>query len=228
MTYHLYGSPETLAIGVPSSRVPHDARQEFLSALELRTALLAMQQDMELRTQSALDLAKKQGFAEGKTAVEEHLATAIAALNDRISQFEAQQQDQIASAAFAATRAIIGQLPEDAVLSGIVQEAVARLDVQNEAIMQIEISPAMLSAVSARVQPDTAKKLTANPALTPQDCVVVTASGRLVASLDVQLESLAKRWGVQDAPDQNAAAQNADAQNADAVSADAGDIHVNA
>jgi flagellar biosynthesis/type III secretory pathway protein FliH len=35
-----------------------------------------------------------------------------------------------------------------------------------------------------------------DPSLGSGDCVVRTSAGQVIASLSVQLESLAKRWGV--------------------------------
>jgi flagellar biosynthesis/type III secretory pathway protein FliH len=196
MSYHLYGSPATLAIGKQGAIVKSADREEFSTALDLRKALLQMQQDATERAAILQSEAQARGFAEGRGAVDAHISQAIADLNGRITEFEAQVQDQIASAALAATRAIIGQIPSDQVLTGIVQEAVGRLEQQNENVLQIEVAPAMLTQVMTHLNAQTGAKLVANPALSDQDCVVVTAAGRLVASLDVQLDSLAKRWGI--------------------------------
>ncbi len=201
MTYHLYGSPETIAIGAPTSLIKASQRQAFVDAVDLCVTLKAMQGDMNERIQAAEDQAKSDGFAAGQSAATDQMAQAIIAMQEQLTRFEAQVQEQIAGAAFAATQAIIGKLPADIVLSGIVNEAVSRLDLQNETIANIEISPSMLQHISSHLPQETTTKLIANAALSHHDCVIVTASGRLVASLDVQMESLAKRWGVHAASD---------------------------
>ncbi len=196
MTYHLYGSPDTLAIGVSRPLIKASQRQEFSDAMDLCAALKAMQADMNVRNHAAHEQAKIDGFTAGQTAATDHMAQALTALQEQLTQFETQVQDQIASAAYAATQAIIGKLPDDIVLSGIVNEAIARLASQNDAITNIEISPSMLDRIASHLPQDSATKLVANTSLSQHDCVIVTTTGRLVASLDVQMESLAKRWGV--------------------------------
>jgi flagellar biosynthesis/type III secretory pathway protein FliH len=205
MSYHLYGSPASLAIGKQGAIVKAADRDDFSSALVLREALVKMQQDMTERAATVQAEAQAQGFAEGRGAVDAHISQAIADLHNQIKEFEAQVQDQIASAAFAATCAIIGQIPPDQVLTGIVQEAVGRLEQQNENVLQIEVAPAMLTQIMVHLNAQTGAKLVSNPALSNHDCVLVTAAGRLVASLDVQLDSLAKRWGIGETSTPNAA-----------------------
>ncbi len=196
MTYHLIGAGTPSAIGATGSLIKASERAHFEQAADLLAQLTEARARLDDDIAERRAAAQAEGFAEGKAAVETHVGDALAALAEGVAAHEAQRRSEIADAAFAAVQAIIGAIPADIALSGIVAQTVARMDAQGEGALHIEVAPAMLDALAARLPAETAALLRSNPALGAQDCTVVTDKGSLVASLDVQLESLAQRWGV--------------------------------
>jgi type III secretion protein L len=196
MTYHLYGSPETLAIGVSRSIIKAHERGAFADAIALKNAVAELQSTVQARCATAFDASEQQGLLAGKEAVVAMAEDAIAKFAQAIEIFEAERRAQIADAAFAAVEAILGKIEPDVVLAGLINQTIDRLDTQQDTATLIEVAPDMLARIGNRVAPEIAQKLVANPNLQLLDCVVATRSGKMVANLDIQLESLAARWGV--------------------------------
>jgi flagellar biosynthesis/type III secretory pathway protein FliH len=79
----------------------------------------------------------------------------------------------------------------------VVDRTLARLD--TETPVTIDVAPALAGDLRAHLAALTHVSITQNPDLGPTDCHIMTASGRIIASLSVQFDALAARWGLNNA-----------------------------
>lgn len=181
----------------PSGLLKADDRTVFSDALSL------LEEARAVRDKAAADaeLARVRGYAEGRetglATVEDHLATSIADLARGIDEELAARRADIAAAALAAARAIIGTFDEAEGTARIAARAVDRV-AAGESIV-IAVAPRTASAVGEAMKDRPHVTIREDPDAGPLDCVVHTANGRIIASLSLQLEALAARWGVTDA-----------------------------
>ena len=117
-----------------------------------------------------------------------------------VSDFMADEQERrasIADAAMAAVRMMIGDLGAGDIVPGLAERALDRMG--EDSRYSVEVAPSHVEAVTARLAGREGVAVEANPALGPLDCVVRTSTGRVIANLDTQIETLAQRWGVGEA-----------------------------
>jgi flagellar biosynthesis/type III secretory pathway protein FliH len=195
MSFHLIHADAATLLASDRAVIKRDQRETFTDALSL------LRQAGEVRAAADADAesARAEGYAQGlaeaqdaaRQSVIDHLGEMTAAIDRHI---ESRRVD-IADAAFAATRAIIGAFEETETLNRIVDRAIARLT--GDGPVTIEVAPDSHAAVAQHVGKRAHLALVADPELGPTDCRVRSEQGQIIASLSVQLDALAARWGVQ-------------------------------
>ena len=169
-------------------------RQPFAEAL----SLLAEAHKIRDRASEDAEHARAAAVAEGRQAglaeVRDHLAAAVAAFSDTIDCELAARRADIAAAALAAARAIVGMFDEAEVTARIAERALDRVGTHDGLV--ISVAPAMAAAVRERLADRDGVTVREDDAAAPLDCVLHTGAGRVIASLPLQLDALAARWGV--------------------------------
>lgn len=192
MTYRLYHSGAASALFGPSPLLPRHEGKALRDAAELL--------DHARATAAEADAVRAGGFAEGKAeacrlVLEERdrtLAELIAPIAEQVAEAQAALHDDLATLALEAVRRIIGTLPDEVLLAGIARQAVTALPLDE--IDRIAVPPATHAAVAARLDGDRAQLVMADADLAPGECVIHTRSGKVIASVSLQLERLAERW----------------------------------
>lgn len=194
MTFHLIHSDGATLLGSDTAVIKREQRTDFVDAAALLQAAAAIRAKASEDAEAARAEAREEGLAEARATVEAALAEQIASFAEAIDRHEQARRADVAAAALAAVRAILGTIDDETVATGIVERTLARLP--GEGRVSVHLAPAMAEVVTPRlaglphvaVQPD--------PTLGATDCVLRTSAGQVIASLSVQLDALAKRWGV--------------------------------
>ncbi len=154
--------------------------------------------------QAAADIAasaRASGLQAAAAAVEEAVAAQLRAFAEALASERAQRREAVAQLAIGATQAVLGALPDDVLIRMLVNRALDQID--QDDIVEITIGPdnghegareqllADLAAQGIVARTDAA--------LTRGDCVVATATGRIIASVDAQIAGIARRWGLESA-----------------------------
>jgi flagellar biosynthesis/type III secretory pathway protein FliH len=166
----------------------------------LESAVAAFQDAAALRTRTAAaaEAARREGYEAGLAEARRDAAALIveglADVAASIAQHAEARRADIADAAFAATRAIIGDLDSEDVVGRIVDRTLARLD--GDAPVTIDVSPAMADPLTQRLAASPHVTIVADSTLGDTECRIRGAQGQIVASLAVQLDALAARWGI--------------------------------
>ncbi len=166
----------------------------------LETALDALREASALRGRATADAegarrtARAEGLAEARAAINALVADRLAELSAEIERHAEARRTDIADAAFAATRAIIGSFEPDDLLGRIVDRTMARID--GDAPVTIEVAPAMAENLAQRLAASTHVTIVSDDLLGPTECRIRGGQGQIVASLAVQLDALAARWGI--------------------------------
>lgn len=169
-------------------------RTSFDDAMSLLGQARAIRESARSEVAEARAQAVVDGRAEGLAAIGDALAAAVADLAGNIEEELAARRADIAAAALAATRAIIGTFDEADATARIASHAAARIAADED--ITISVAPAMAAAVRARLADRAGATVRENPDAAPLDCVIQTGHGRVIASLPLQLSALAERWGV--------------------------------
>lgn len=147
---------------------------------------------------NARDLAYRDGLAQGYEQAQNIVLDKVSEMASALNAHEADRRASIADAAMAAVRMMIGDLGDKDIVPGLAQRALDRLG--DEGRYVVEVAPAHVEAVTEKLAGRESVMVEANPALGPLDCIVRTSTGRVIANMETQIESLAQRWGSQAAP----------------------------
>ena len=192
MTALLFTGGRAVALHSPLVRA-RDA-----AALRTSADLLAEAEAVLARAQAEADAVRAAAEAEGRrTALAEAEATVretVGALTERVDDALAERRADIAAAALAATRAILGAFDEAEIVSRLADGVLSR-KADDERVV-VRVAPAHAAALTERLADRPFITVQADPAAGPFACALATADGTTVADLPVQLAALAERWGV--------------------------------
>lgn len=204
MTYHIFKTGDSAAIGAAKPLIKASERSEFVSAVALLQAMTALDIAAKAEAKSLSEIGYQEGMVRGYAEAQKQVAKLI---EDMATRFEAvceERRADVADAALAATKAIIGTLDDVDVAKRLVNQALARID--NGGALTIEVAPAMHAQIAAHVAHLAHVKVEAAEGLGPLDCVFQTKTGRILAGLGLQIAALGDRWGVNHAPQEPALA----------------------
>ncbi len=196
MTYHLVHSDRNTLLASDRAVIKRAERVDFADAVALLHAAAAIREQAQADASAARLAGHAEGLAEARAEADAHVAEQIAAFAEAVEQQEQARRADIAEAAHAAVRAIIGELDDEAILPRMVERTLARLPAEGP--VSVSVAPAMAECLAARLGDLSHVAIVAEPALGPTDCVMRTSAGQVIASLSVQLDALAKRWGVRE------------------------------
>ncbi|MBX7482750.1 FliH/SctL family protein [Qipengyuania qiaonensis] len=197
MTYRLFTTGEASALFGQSRIIPASETRELRKAgdvLEEAAAILAGAKSARaMAIVEGRNEARAQVLAERDTFAAGQLAPAI----EKIAAAQKELREDIGRLAFMAIKHILGELDDDVSVAALARKAMDRMPV--EAVERILVAPALAETVAARLPSEIAALVVADEALEPGDCVIEGSAGRVVASLELQLERLAERWQVGEA-----------------------------
>lgn len=194
MTFHLFHSDKNSLLASDRAVIKRSDRKDFTEAAALLRAASAIRDEAVTATEAARRDGHAQGLAEARDTIEAQLTEQIAGFAAALDAHEQARRSDIAEAAYAAVRAILGALPDEELVPRIVERTLARLPAEGP--VSVFVADAVAARVMERLGTASHVVVSAEPGLSPTDCVVRTSAGQVIASLSVQLDSLAKRWGV--------------------------------
>jgi type III secretion protein L len=194
MTFQLLIGDGAALLGGASARIAAEDREAFESA----HALLARATEQADSVADAVEAARADGFRQGWQDANEcaggEIAGRVAELAAALADETARRRREIAEAAFAGARAIIGALDPDEASVRLAVHALSLVPADEQ--VTIACPPAIAVALEAALAGRSGVTVLPRADLQPLQVELLTASGRVVAGLDVQLAALAERWGV--------------------------------
>ncbi len=194
MTYHLVHADDAALLFSDRAVIKRDECRAFSDAVGLLGAVREAQARAVAATEAAREAAYATALAGARAKIEAMLASEIAQFAAAIDAQEQARRNEVAEAALAAVHAVLGDLDDATLMPALVARALDRLQPQGAVI--VTVAPDLAEKVAARLAASTEVTILPDPALAAQDCVIRTEQGQVIASLSVQLETLAKRWGV--------------------------------
>jgi flagellar biosynthesis/type III secretory pathway protein FliH len=201
MSYHIVLAGNGHMVGATSPLIKKAEREAFVDATSLLRRANAIGAEVDASAETARLRAAQQGYAEGAAMAEVELETARRHFADATAQIEEHYAQQVAEAAYAATVAIIGELEDDQLVRNLVSQVLAK---QKQAHgLSVHVSPELQPPLGGLFDTeDGSIAVVANPDLGPTECHIMTANGRIIASLPVQLAVLRERWGLESAEEE--------------------------
>ncbi|GAA0745346.1 FliH/SctL family protein [Sphingomonas trueperi] len=194
MTYHLVQADDSALLFSERAVIKRGERQSFAAAV----ALLGAVREAQARAVQAANAAREEAYSTAldgaRAEIDSLLAGEIARFSRAIDLEEQTRRAEIAEAALAAVRAVLGELDNATLVPALVARALDRLQPQGAVI--VAVAPDLADKVAERLEALTEVSILPDPALGAHDCAIRTEQGQVIASLSVQLETLAKRWGV--------------------------------
>lgn len=194
MSFHLVHADRTLFVASDRAVIKRAERIDFADAMDLLQAAKAIRERAQGEAETAREAGYRDGLETARTEADAHLAEQIAGFAAALDAHEQARRGDIAEAAYAAVRAIVGEMDDVEVLPRIVERTLAQLP--GEGPVTVLVAPVLAERVAARIGALEHVAVEADPALGAQDCVVRTQAGQVIAGLSVQLDMLAKRWGL--------------------------------
>jgi flagellar biosynthesis/type III secretory pathway protein FliH len=194
MTYHIFKAGDHVMIGADTALIKASERCEFTNAVDLLQAVTDLRIAAEAQAQIRSDTAYQDGLSRGYSEAQEQVAKLIENIAERFEAVCEERRADVADAALAATRAIIGALDDVDVAKRLVNQALVRID--NGGALIIEVAPAMHPVIAAHTAHLAHVRVEPVEGLGPLECVFQTKKGRILAGLDLQISALGDRWGV--------------------------------
>jgi flagellar biosynthesis/type III secretory pathway protein FliH len=169
-------------------------RTAFADAVSVLVETRYLRERAQADAEAARNDGRRAGLDEAKAESRHAIAAGLADIARNIDAHAESRRADIAEAAFAAAHAIVGELDKSEAMRRVVDRTLARLD--TETPVTIDVAPVLAAELRTHVAALNHVSITENPDLGPTDCHIVTASGRIIASLSVQFDALAARWGL--------------------------------
>jgi flagellar biosynthesis/type III secretory pathway protein FliH len=193
MSYFLINSGDQ-SIGTNSPLIKSRDRQNFNDAIVLLQHAKAVKTETETAYAAANDRGYSDGVAAGRSAIEAEFLAEMQKIFASIEANEAARHEQIATLAFAAAQAIVGAIDQTDAVRGIVNQVIKRNESQHA--ITVHLNPEKCEALRNLDAFPKTVELIANTNLGPTDCEIVSANGKIIASMKLQFAALAKRWSV--------------------------------
>jgi flagellar biosynthesis/type III secretory pathway protein FliH len=177
-------------------------RSHFVDALSLLDIARQKADTIEAMTEAARAQAYEEGFAKGLEHAEVCLLDEIGKFAAAVHMLQADYEARVAEAAFAATSAIIGSFEDADNVSRIINTQLTKR--AGDENIRIHLAPHVASTVAQTLADKDNIEIVAEADLCGTDCRIATGDGRIVADLSLQLESLRQRWGLFEAPEDQA------------------------
>ncbi len=194
MTFRLFSTGDASVLFGDRAIIRAEEAQTLRDASELLEQAAAILAD----AQTAQDTAVSNGLRTGREAAiaerQAFVAETLAPFIDEVAAQRDRLREDIATLALKAVKHILGALPAEITLTALADKALERLPV--ETVERIVVAPALAQELAARLPQHLAGRVTGDDRLRPDDCVIESRSGKVIASLDLQLERLAERWQV--------------------------------
>lgn len=194
MTFHLVHADANGLLASDRAVIKRAERIDFTDAAALLEAASAIRDRASAEAEQARAAGRAEGLAEAKVEIETRIAEQVAGFAAAVERHAEARRADVAEAAYAAVRAIVGELDDEFLLARIVDRTLARLP--TEGPVAIAVAPAMATRLGVHIAALSHVTIAGDPALGSTECHLRTSAGQVIASLDVQLDSLARRWGV--------------------------------
>lgn len=194
MTYHLVHADDAALLFSERAVIKREERQSFADAITLLGAVREAHAKAVQAAELARDEAYGTALSGARAEIDDLLAREIAQFAAAIEAQEQARRSEIAEAALAAVHAVLGELDDATLVPALVARALDRLQPQGAVI--VAVAPDLAEKVGVRLAALPEVTILPDPALGAHDCAIRTEQGQVIASLSVQLETLAKRWGV--------------------------------
>jgi flagellar biosynthesis/type III secretory pathway protein FliH len=194
VSYFLLADGKANFAGSTTPLIKKADREAFVDAAALLHRASQIAGDADASIEAARAEAVQRGYAEGAAAAEAELDETIRGFGDAIARIEEHHAAQLAEAAYAAAAAIIGEFDDEQLVSRLVAKVLASQ--KDHDGLSIHIAPALQPKLAGKFGETGELPVLADPELGPAECHVMTANGRIIASLPVQLAVLRERWGL--------------------------------
>lgn len=194
MTYHIFNAGNQTMIGTDMPLIKASERAEFTRAVELLQVITDLCAAAEAEAKERTEIGYQEGIARGYAEAQGQVAKLVEDIAERFEVICEERRADVADAALAATKAIIGALDDTDVAKRIINQALARID--NGGALTIEVAPAMQPEIAAHIAHLTHVKVEAVEGLGTLECVFQTKTGRILAGLNLQISALGDRWGI--------------------------------
>jgi flagellar biosynthesis/type III secretory pathway protein FliH len=194
VSFHLAYADDVALLDSSRPIVKAHERTAFADAIAVLAETKGLRDRALSDAEAAREDGRREGLEEAKAEARHAVAASLADIATAIDAHAEARRADIAEAAFAAARAIVGELDQTDVMHRVVDRTLARFD--TETPMTIDVAPALAADLRHHVAALSHVSITENADLGPTDCHVLTASGRIIASLSVQFDALAGRWGL--------------------------------
>lgn len=194
MTFHLVHADAGTLLSSDTPVIKREQRTDFIDAAALLQAAAAIRDEASAAAEAARLAGRAEGLAEARATIEAGFAEQVAGFAAALDAHEQARRADIATAACAAVRTIIGTLDDETIVTRIVERTLARLPAEGP--VAIQVAPEMAARLEQHLAELAHVAVSADPALGATDCIVRTSAGQVIASLSVQLGALAQRWGV--------------------------------
>lgn len=195
MSYRLFHSGPASALFGPSPLAKANEAEVLADAAALLERARQIHAGAEATRAEALAQGRDEGRREALAEREAYAAQRLAPLIEDLARAQDLVRRDIGELALSAVRRMLADLPGDIAVAALAEKAVATLAL--DAIERIAVAPALAEPVAERLPPRLARLVATDDKLGPGDCIIHANAGQVIASLDLQLERLAERWGVE-------------------------------
>jgi len=179
--------------------IPAAEVDSFVDAVQCAQALTSLLEHERTRVDSALAAAQAEGLAQGRRDAERSAMEAVAEAVGRMARDAQAQRTAAREAVTTLSLAVVSKLSEALgamnVVPALIEQAVAEL--MPERAIRVRVCPTVHEVTRRHLSNlGLAAEVRADETLADFDCVIESAQGQSVISLDTQLSAIGKALGV--------------------------------
>lgn len=194
MSYFLLPTGPSHIVGAENGLIKKHELEAFTEAASLLRRASEIHDQANAKAAAARDAAWAEGYAAGAAAANDELKQQLLRFADAVTNIADLHSRHVAEAAYAATAAIIGDFSDSKLVGRMAEAVVAKQ--QDISGIHILVNPDVYAQLAGSTKSEPSPPFASSTDLGPTDCHVVTANGRIIANLSVQLAVLRERWGI--------------------------------
>lgn len=197
--YTVLHGRRSLQIATNRLVIPAAEVGSFSTAVHCAQALTSLLEHERARVSTALKNAQEVGLEEGRKqgelAAAEALTEAVARMTRELQAQQVAAREAVSTLALAVVHKLAASLGASEVVPTLIEQAV--IELLPSRATRIRVSPEALETTRARLsQMGLEAEVRIDETLNPFDCVIESAQGQNVVSLDTQLAAIGKALGV--------------------------------
>lgn len=194
MVYQLFHRDGGSALFSKTALIKAGEAEHIANASDVLDRASAIMAECTHEKAEAQKLGRLEGYTEIKTDIADIISDAVKPIIETLHNIQENQRQELAAVTYSALHEILGEFSASEKMAAVTQRVLQRIDQDNVEV--VLLSREVAERVMEQLPHSAADLVQIDENMGPTGCKIHTHSGTVIGSLDVQLNALAARWGL--------------------------------